>query len=297
MQTTSQTIMSPFGGDSRIIQTLPTSYIREMYQKKCGIDINSSFKDNDFAYLFECNRTGYRFWRPAEIAGDEHFYQLLSKAWPNYYKTHRWEYPVVRKALQSTSQLLEIGCGRGYFLKSMEGHINNALGLELNSEAIANKVTRFPIESWPIEELAQRSNVLFDAICSFQVLEHIPDPKQFIESALKVLSPNGLLILSTPNFSYKPHQEQQDAMDLPPHHIGHFDENTYKRIANFFNLKVVTIESEIRKHVSEAVTDSTQNSLAFKISRAVAAIAYNTSYAWTKEPGPNLLAIYQKREQ
>src|SRR5690606_756761 len=140
------------------------------------------------------------------------------------------------------------------FLKSVEGAVSEALGLELNRDAITNKVTYFPVEPLFVEDLRSRDGPHYDAICSFQVLEHIPNPGQFIEAALSCLSRGGLLVLSTPNYSYLPLLEQTDAFDLPPHHMGHFDRSTFVRIADVFNLDVVTMLTEPRRHLPEAVT-------------------------------------------
>lgn len=288
-------ITSPFGGEARKIQTLPTAHVVEMYRNKCGVDVSECFRGHNAIHLYECAQTGYRFWRPTEIAGDESFYRLLSQSWPAYYRTERWEYPIVRKALRNSHLLLEIGCGRGYFLKSVEGRISDATGLEFNREAIANKVTRFPIQAQSIEEFSACNSARFDAVCSFQVLEHISNPGRFIQAALECLSPGGVLILSTPNYAYLPFRAQTDAFDLPPHHMGHFDEQIFRRIANLFNLDVATLLSEPRKHTSEMVAGTTRESLVYRLLRMLAAQTYRLAYRWSKEPGANLVVVLRNR--
>lgn len=286
---------SPFGGSSRLVQELRTAHIAEMYRRKCGVDVSASFQGHEVIRLYECSLTGYRFWRPAEVAGDEAFYRALSQSWSTYYRTERWEYAEARAALQGVSRVLEVGCGRGYFLKSLEGVVNEALGLELNRDAIAGKVTVFPVEPLLIEDLCSRGGPPYDAVCSFQVLEHIVEPGRFIEAALSCLSTGGLLVFSTPNHSYLPLLEQSDAFDLPPHHMGHFERSTFARIADIFNLDVVALVSEPRSHHPEAVTEATRTRWGYRVLRWVAARIYDSAYAWFKEPGPNLLVIFRKR--
>src|SRR5262245_17387445 len=106
----------PFGA-SRLVLSLPTGDIVAAYRKKCGADVSRWFGDLTELHMFECQQTGYRFWRPSSIAGDEQFYRYLSSKWPNYYRSERWEYPLVREMLTESDRLIEVGCGRGFFLK------------------------------------------------------------------------------------------------------------------------------------------------------------------------------------
>lgn len=41
----------------------------------------------------------------------------------------------------------------------------------------------------------------FDAVVSMDVVEHVPDPLPWVENALRVLKPGGLLFLTTPNYA------------------------------------------------------------------------------------------------
>lgn len=232
---------SPFGADADWIATLRTAQIADMYRRKCGVDITSCFGDLPEIHLFECTATGMRFWRPREIAGDEGFYRLLNEHWPTYYQTSRWEYPQVHQVLKATYRVLEIGSGRGYFLQSIESKVGGAMGLELNREAIAQKETRFPIESRTLESVAAAEPERFDVVCSFQVLEHVTDPAGFMRAASDCLKPAGLLIVSTPNYDHPLRLNRQDAFDLPPHHLNHFNASSYRRIADRLGLELVKI--------------------------------------------------------
>jgi len=167
--------------------------------------------------------------------------------------------------------------------------------LEFNAEAIQKKVTRFAIIEQAVEMLAQERNNEFQAICAFQVLEHIAEPGVFLRAAVALLAPGGRMILSTPNRECLPLMNQEDAFDLPPHHMGHFSVSTFQNIAAELGLQVLKIHSEPRNHAREAVSDDTKHKLIYKTAALIATSAYNAAYRICHEPGFNLVAVLQKR--
>lgn len=186
-----------------------------------------------------------RFWRPTSIAGDSQFYREISQKAPTYYRVDRWEYFRARTAIaQPHARVLEVGCGQGYFLRSLEslGHV--AIGLELNDLAAANKVTKFDVRTQMLENVAATEPASFDAVCSFQVLEHVIDPASFIDACIRVVRPGGRIILSTPNYEFPAHANCADAFDMPPHHLNHFTAQTYDRIASLMNLELIFTETQ-----------------------------------------------------
>jgi 2-polyprenyl-3-methyl-5-hydroxy-6-metoxy-1,4-benzoquinol methylase len=287
---------SPFGGDSKLVDSLPSAYVAHEYRRKCGVDISASFKGHDQILLYQCQLTGYRFWWPQEIAGGEDFYQQLSKNWPTYYRTSRWEYSYARQHARRATSVLEVGCGRGYFLRSLQGSVANARGLELNTQAIADKVTRFPVDNAQLGSVARHERGKYDAVCAFQVIEHIADPASFLKDMTDCLGVNGKLILSAPNYAYPRYRAQGDAFDLPPHHMNHFDEASMRNVARVLGLQVLRIYHEPRRPEPEATTDATTAATAYKLARMLANIAYKTAWRLTGEPGANFLAVLQKPE-
>lgn len=282
---------SPFGGKAVLVQTLETSRLVEMYKQKCGVDVAAQFNGARSVELFECVDTGYRFWRPSSVAGDEAFYRLLSVAWKNYYRAERWEYGIARRLASSADHLLEIGCGDGYFLRSLEGQMLDAVGLELNDETRGRAVTTFPILHSTVEEMAAQRHGSFDVVCSFQVLEHIPDPASFIQSALRCLSADGQLVISVPNNEYLPHARQEDAFDLPPHHMGHFTPRVMHNLGNFFGIRLVhlTTEPTRRYHPLDK-----QGRFPARLAHLFVQSARGLVDRIAGMPGPNLIAAYRK---
>jgi SAM-dependent methyltransferase len=292
MAVTSSTIEGPFGPAQRET-SLSISHIAAMYELKCGIDVRRCFPTESLD-LYKCQTTGYRFWRPVGVAGDEQFYRDLSAAWPQYYPDWRWEYQHVPARVKRGDRLLEIGSGRGYFLRFIEERVKSATGLELNREAIVEKVCRAAVLPMTIEAIAAQAGEKFDVVCSFQVLEHIPQPDAFLRACVAALAPCGQLILSTPNSDHVAFQRKEDAFDLPPHHIGHFSLEVYAKLAKLYGLELERVFVEPQEFSLPPVTEQTAKTFSSRAMCYAMRIIGQTLYDLCGEPGPSLLVVLRK---
>jgi SAM-dependent methyltransferase len=99
-------------------------------------------------------------------------------------------------------QTLELGCAHGGFVALMQWAGFTAEGLEL-SPWIAEFATRtfgIPMLIGPIEEQSIAPASL-DVIALMDVLEHLPDPAGTMSHCLRLLKPDGMLLIQTPRYS------------------------------------------------------------------------------------------------
>jgi SAM-dependent methyltransferase len=264
-----------------------------MYRKKCGIDVGRFFGEVRELDLYECTATGMRFWRPGQVAGPEEFYRLCSEAWPNYYRSERWEYEPARRAIGSGRRVLEVGCGRGFFLRSLAARGNAVKGLELNADAISSKVTEGEVRRQLVEDLAAAEPASFDVVCSFQVLEHVVDPAGFIRACMALVRPAGLLLFSTPNNEFELHRTMGDAFDLPPHHLNHFTPATLRRIGERLGLSEIDVLTQTTRVPVRALPRAPAASPVTRLVRSAANAALRLAAGTREAPGHTLLAIYR----
>jgi SAM-dependent methyltransferase len=288
------TISGPFGAADKILE-MPADHVAAMYRVKCGVDVRGHLGPRDTLHLYRCRTTDVEFWRPEDLAGSEEFYQALAANWPEYYRDWRWEYGVVSRYLDRKDRVLEVGCGRGYFLRFAEARVHDGVGVEFNREAIANKVTKWPILATTVEALAEETGPSFGLVCSFQVLEHVVDPAGFLSACLRATKPGGLVAVSVPNHENAVATARQDAFDLPPHHVNHFTPESMRKIAARYDVDLVRIHLQPREFRFDLVAPRTRKALPYRLARKAAGWVFRGIYAALSEPGPTMLAVYRKR--
>ena len=96
--------------------------------------------------------------------------------------------------------LLDVGCGVGLFLDLAAAEGWEAHGVEA-SEVLSAEAKRKHGDrvTWTTFEDAAFEAGSFEAICMWDLLEHVIDPPGVIEKAARLLRPGGLLALNVPN--------------------------------------------------------------------------------------------------
>lgn len=103
-----------------------------------------------------------------------------------------------KKDIPPGGSLLEIGCSSGYLLDAL-GKGYDRYGAEWNPEdaTYVREVGELPCEEGSINEIYPGK--LFNSIVAVQVLEHQPDPIQFLKDCKDRLIGGGYLYLELPN--------------------------------------------------------------------------------------------------
>jgi SAM-dependent methyltransferase len=210
------------------------------YKSIYGVDVASCFNGTNEIMKWRCLDSGLSFFTPISCAGDPSFYRGLSKhSW--YYMDQKWEYSAALQFLPARGSVLEVGCGHGHFLDQCARKGLCAVGLELTPPETGTSCSEnVRIVDELVGDHARVHAASYDAVCSFQVLEHVPEPKPFLEDCCRVLKTGGRMVLCTPNAeSFLRHA--RSLLDMPPHHITGWREETYRYLENILPLRLEKI--------------------------------------------------------
>lgn len=133
----------------------------------------------------------------------------------------------------SFGTLLEIGAGYGTFCEEVRrlNVFKKILALEMTPDLAATCRTRgLEVIEVPVEKL-QMATESVDVIASFEVIEHLFDPGNFLASIHRFLKPKGLLILSCPSISGFETEVLGALSDTIDHeHLNYFTPDSLERL-------------------------------------------------------------------
>jgi len=105
--------------------------------------------------------------------------------------------------LSRVGRNLEAGCGAGYWVAALQKHGFPMEGIEYSRELVTlvnDRVPHVPVR-WADALALDVSDATYSSYVSFGVVEHREaGPEPFLTEARRVLKPDGVLLLSVPNY-------------------------------------------------------------------------------------------------
>jgi SAM-dependent methyltransferase len=96
--------------------------------------------------------------------------------------------------------LLDVGCGHGTFLAAMAERGWQVAGVDFDPAAVeaARSVHGLDVLVGTVDTMVERGTS-FDVVTASHVVEHVPDPVEFLAQCRRLLRPGGRVVLKTPN--------------------------------------------------------------------------------------------------
>lgn len=143
---------------------------------------------------------------------------------------------------------LDVGTGYGFLLRDLKEHRGiQTTGVELSRQEAeyAQRTLGLNVVNRLLSE-AGLAKGAYDLVMSFEVIEHTPDPHQFVRELMQYVKVGGYLLTMTDNFESKVVQALGAGFPkwIPHAHISHFDPQTIASVFERSNqLKVVATAS------------------------------------------------------
>ncbi len=198
-------------------------------------------------------------------------------------------------------RLLDVGCGKGYFVKHCREVGIDAQGVDLSTSAIefATSKLRVPAMQGTLGNTMDKLGK-FDVVTFWATIEHVQDPLDTLNDIFKVLHPGGLLFLDTGvgndwlDRMLPGHVQWYD----PPQHLFVFSEAGMRIALEKTGYNKVNINTNFERSRRRGIIKKIRNNTCATALR-LASTGLNhksDSFAFTRFPLGNLMSIVARRQ-
>lgn len=207
-----------------------------------------------------------------------------------------------REKLSERFRVLDVGCGKGFFVKACIDHGLDAQGIDLSDTAIqyARSALGITATCGRLEDLAPALQD-FDAVTFWATIEHVPDPIATLKTIHGVLKPGGVLLLDT--------GIGNDWLDRllpglnqwydPPQHLYVFSLDSIKAALELAGFSVVSVDTNFERNVPRRIARVLRGAAAaagFRlVAEATRTLRSQGSFGYTRFPLGNLMSVVARK--
>lgn len=233
----------PMCGSTRSweVFSVPVERLAGLYWRAYGVDVEREFAGARTLALRACEDCSVSYFHPLAAGSPEFYEQFQRFDW--YYPKAKPEFEFAASHLKSCASILEIGCGEGFFADFVRE--KDYVGIEYTERSVrAARLRGVDVRLQALEEFARERPSSVDAVCAFQVLEHVTDPRSFVSSALQALKPGGLLVFSVPSADSYVGLAVNNLLNFPPHHVTWWSDAALEGLAVRFGLELQVLHHD-----------------------------------------------------
>jgi SAM-dependent methyltransferase len=150
---------------------------------------------------------------------------------------HLLRYHFAAKFVEPSSRVVDVGCGTGYGAAMLAGRAARVTGIDNAGQAVQYARQNYLLPNLHFSCADCRTlpfrDSSFDRAVMFEVIEHVWEQDSCLNEIRRVLAPDGILILSTPNpagptkgveepnLFHKKELQQHELLELLRPHFGH----------------------------------------------------------------------------
>jgi 2-polyprenyl-3-methyl-5-hydroxy-6-metoxy-1,4-benzoquinol methylase len=208
----------------------------------------TTLSDYKKAHLVKCDSCGFVFSQgiPTMKELEDHYGQygrndFLSPITIKRYNELLDSFEPFRK----TGKILDVGCGIGYFLEVAKQRNWDVYGTEFTNEAVVICESKGINIEKGVLDISNYEKESFDIITSFEVIEHINNPREELTNFNKLLRKGGLVYITTPNFnSLLRYRLKSDYnVIVYPEHLSYYSPKTLTNVFTLSGFKKMKVQT------------------------------------------------------
>jgi SAM-dependent methyltransferase len=232
----------------------------------CVVCRSSDLRPDRHPELLRCASCGHRVYRRAGEVDSGALYgsgyheseEYLDYAGQREVLAENFRDHLVRMARHGASggRLLEVGCAYGFFLAEAAQRFEEAHGIDVSAGAVRYARERLGVSAEQGDVVRHRTPAPYDAVCLWDTIEHLADPRAALDSAARVLRPGGMLFLTTGDAGslVARLRGRRWRMIHPPTHVHYFTRAGMRRLLADVGLAPVEIASTpVRRQVGNVL--------------------------------------------
>lgn len=238
--------------NKKVFQTAPNNcpVCQEQLKTKQNFQFIQNYKSNDGEFtLYQCPNCEVQFWMPFKNPGPDWYekYQVYDQLFYTKPKVrcgyHKKILRIFKNQTIKEKKFLDLGCGTGEFISALERKGLQVWGVDFSQVFIDIARENFNLKNvfvCSFTEFFQKSELpKFNYISLFEVIEHLDNPKDFLQSVRKFLKQEGIIIISVP--CRERILVNWFKGEFPFHHLSRWNRESLTRFLNKNGFKVETV--------------------------------------------------------
>jgi SAM-dependent methyltransferase len=224
----------------RHIQWVSARLLVDLWRYGMRVDARPSFGGRKQFGLWE-SPTGLHFFDPM-IEGNHAFYTqfytrvLRRRLWSR--DCIRREFEIAARSIAPGARVLDVGCGFAEFRRVIPRASYTGLDPHFAAGSAIEGVRNETLRAHLVANAGS-----YDAVCAFQVLEHLTSPGEMFGDMVRAAKPGGLLIVGVPHVPSALTRIPNNLMNAPPHHLTWWTRAALTALAERHGATVTSIDN------------------------------------------------------
>ncbi len=162
-------------------------------------------------------------------------------------KMYEYTLAVIKEKSPDIRDILDIGAGTGLFVETANENSYNASGIEINMNLVKRASEKgISVANKTLSD-EKKSGRNYDLVTNWFILEHVSNPKRFINEVKGLLRKNGKLFISVPNIDSLATRllESESNTFLGYQHINFFNVDSLSNLVINSGFKLLNAETYI----------------------------------------------------